>query len=95
MLPVGALPRVVRGPFGEKQPDLRFLSEFRTRVFLRIPFPPGVGPSLTLLFLTTLCGLRVSSSQLCRATAELEPYFNSLRNRPLGAQPYLVLDAPV
>jgi transposase-like protein len=37
--------------------------------------------------------LRVSSSQVSRATAELEPHFNSWRNRPLGAQPYLVLDA--
>lgn len=43
--------------------------------------------------LSTLCGLRVSSSQVSRATAELEPQFDSWRNRPLGAQPYLVLDA--
>jgi putative transposase len=42
---------------------------------------------------STLCGLRVSSSQVSRATAEPEPQFNSWRNRPLGAQPYLVLDA--
>jgi transposase-like protein len=43
--------------------------------------------------LQTLCGLHVSSSQVSRATAELEPQFNAWRNRPLGAQPYLILDA--
>jgi putative transposase len=43
--------------------------------------------------LFTLCGLHVSSSQVSRATAELEPHFHAWRNRPLGAQPYLVLDA--
>ncbi len=43
--------------------------------------------------LLTLCGMRVSSSQVSRATAELEPQFEAWRNRPLGAQPYLLLDA--
>jgi transposase-like protein len=35
--------------------------------------------------LSSLCGLRVSSSQVSRATAELEPQFVSWRNRPLVA----------
>jgi putative transposase len=43
--------------------------------------------------LSTLCGLRVSISRVSRATAELERRFNSWRNRLLGADPYLVLDA--
>ncbi len=40
-----------------------------------------------------LCGLHVSSSQVSRAVAELDPLFDSWRNRPLGAHPYLILDA--
>jgi hypothetical protein len=35
---------------GKKEPDLQSFSGFRTRFFLRIPFPPGLGPGLTPLF---------------------------------------------
>ena len=43
--------------------------------------------------LFTLCGLRVFSSSFSRVTAELEPQFEAWRNPPLGAQPYLLLNA--
>jgi transposase-like protein len=43
--------------------------------------------------LSSLCGLQVSSAQVSRAIQDLDPQFEAWRNRPLGAFPYLVLDA--
>ena len=40
-----------------------------------------------------LCGLEVSSSQVSRAAALLDEELEAWRNRPLGATPYLILDA--
>jgi putative transposase len=37
--------------------------------------------------------LHVSRSRVSRAVAELDPLFDSRHNRPLGAHPYLILDA--
>lgn len=43
--------------------------------------------------LQALCGLRVSSSQVSRAVAELDPQFHAWKNRPIGAHPYVLFDA--
>ncbi len=40
-----------------------------------------------------LCGLEVSSSQVSRVSALLDEELEKFRNRPLGAYPYLILDA--
>jgi len=40
-----------------------------------------------------MCGLEISSSQVSQATAKLDAQFESWRQRPLGACPYLVVDA--
>jgi len=40
-----------------------------------------------------LCGFDVSSSQVSRATAELDTELEAWRNRQLGETPYLILDA--
>jgi len=40
-----------------------------------------------------LCGLEVSSSEVSRATKELDEQLTAWRNRPLGAYPYIYLDA--
>jgi len=40
-----------------------------------------------------LCGLDVTSSQVSRATAELDEQLEAWRSRPLGETPYVVLDA--
>lgn len=40
-----------------------------------------------------LCGLDVTSSQVSRATAELDEVLETWRRRPLGETPYVILDA--
>ena len=40
-----------------------------------------------------LCGLEITSSQVSRATAELDAQIEGWRNRELGEAPYLVIDA--
>lgn len=40
-----------------------------------------------------LCGLEVSSTQVSRLSAELDGELDAFRNRPLGAYPYVFLDA--
>ena len=40
-----------------------------------------------------LCGFEVSSSQVSRATSELDEHFKQWRERPLGPVSYLQLDA--
>jgi putative transposase len=40
-----------------------------------------------------LCGFEVTSSQVSRATAELDGHFKQWRERPLGPMPYLQVDA--
>ncbi len=40
-----------------------------------------------------LCGFEVSSSQVSRATAQLDEELSAWRERPLGETPYVILDA--
>src|ERR1044072_1936799 len=40
-----------------------------------------------------LCGFEVTSSQVSRATAELDEHFKQWRERPLGSMPYLQVEA--
>lgn len=40
-----------------------------------------------------LCGLEISSTQVCRLTKELDEQFEQFRNRPLGEVCYLIIDA--
>jgi transposase-like protein len=53
----------------------------------------GVSARKVTEVLQSLCGLRVSSSQVSRAVAELDPQFHAWKNRPIGAHPYLLFDA--
>jgi len=53
----------------------------------------GVSTRKVTEVLQALCGLRVSSSQVSRAVAELDPQFQAWKNRPIGAHPYVLFDA--
>lgn len=53
----------------------------------------GVSTRKTSAILEKMCGLEISSSQVSQATAKLDAQFESWRQRPLGACPYLVVDA--
>jgi transposase-like protein len=53
----------------------------------------GVSTRKVTKVLEELCGTHITSAQVSRATAELDPELQAWRNRPLDETPYLVLDA--
>lgn len=53
----------------------------------------GVSTRKVTAVLEALCGLEVTSSQVSRATAELDQELAKWRNRPLGSFAYLIVDA--
>ncbi len=53
----------------------------------------GVSTRKVTAVLEELCGLEVTSSQVSRATAELDQELEKWRNRPLGSFAYLIVDA--
>lgn len=53
----------------------------------------GVSTRKVVEITEQLCGLDVTSSQVSRATAELDEQLESWRRRELGETPYLILDA--
>ncbi len=53
----------------------------------------GVSTRKVTAVMEKLCGLEVTSTQVSRATAELDEQLQAWRNRPLGEVVYLILDA--
>jgi transposase-like protein len=53
----------------------------------------GVSTRKVTTVLEALCGLEVTSSQVSRATAELDQELEKWRHRPLGSFAYLIVDA--
>jgi putative transposase len=53
----------------------------------------GVSPSKVTKITEQLCGSKISSSDVSRATALLDEDLAKLRTRPLGQVKYLILDA--
>jgi transposase-like protein len=53
----------------------------------------GVSTRKVTAILEKLCGLEITSSQVSRATAELDAILQQWRQRPLGLMRYLILDA--
>ena len=53
----------------------------------------GVSTRKVTAVLEALCGLEVTSSQVSRATAELDQELEKWRHRPLGSFAYLIVDA--
>jgi transposase-like protein len=53
----------------------------------------GVSTRKVAAITEQLCGFAVSSSQVSRATAQLDEYFKQWRERPLREIVYLQLDA--
>lgn len=53
----------------------------------------GVSTRRVSKILEKLCGTHITSTQVSRATAELDEELQAWRNRPLEETPYLVLDA--
>jgi len=53
----------------------------------------GVSTRRVTTVLEALCGLEVTSTQVSRATAELDPMLEAWRNRPISPTAHLILDA--
>ena len=53
----------------------------------------GVSTRKVTAVLEKMCGLQITSSQVSRATAELDVILKQWRERPLGLMRYLILDA--
>lgn len=53
----------------------------------------GVSTRRVTTVLETLCGLEVTSTQVSRATTELDPMLEAWRNRPIPPIAHLILDA--
>lgn len=53
----------------------------------------GVSTRRVTSILEALCGLEVTSTQVSRATAELDPMLEAWRNRPIPSIAHLILDA--
>jgi transposase-like protein len=68
-------------------------SERALKLALAEMYLQGVSTRKVTRVMQELCGLDVSSSQVSRATAMLDEELSSWRTRPIGAVPYLVLDA--
>ena len=68
-------------------------SERALRLALAEMYVQGVSTRKVAAITEQLCGTGVTSMQVSRAAAELDETLEAWRTRPLGACPYLVLDA--
>ena len=76
-------------------PALEWNSRTRKALLLAMAemYIQGVSTRKVTEVLQALCGLRVSSSQVSRAVAELEPQFHAWKNSPVGVHAYVLFDA--
>jgi putative transposase len=88
-----AIPQVREGQFypGALEKGLR--SERALMLTLAEMYVQGVSTRKVARITEQLCGHEVSSTQVSRATAELDQTLQAWRERPLGECPYLYLDA--
>jgi putative transposase len=87
------IPQVRHGDFYPQALTKGLRSERALTLALAEMYVQGVSTRRVAAILQTLCGLEVSSSQVSRATAELDEVLGAWRERALGPCPYLLLDA--
>jgi len=68
-------------------------SERALKLALADMYVQGVSTRKVAKITESLCGFEVSSSEVSRASKELDTQLDSWRSRPLGAYPYVYLDA--
>jgi transposase-like protein len=88
-----AVPQVREGGFYPQALEKGMRSERALRLSLAEMYVSGTSTRKVKQITEQLCGTEVSSSQVSRATALLDPVLETWRQRPLGQTPYLVLDA--
>ena len=88
-----AVPQVRDGSFYPQGLEKGLRSERALTLTLAEMYVTGVSTRKVARITEQLCGYAVSSTEVSRATAQLDPILESWRNRPLGLIPYLFLDA--
>ena len=87
------VPQVREGGFYPQSLDKGVRSERALKLALAEMYVQGVSTRKVAAITEQLCGFEVSSAQVSRATAELDAVLEAWRTRPLGAYPYVYLDA--
>lgn len=88
-----AVPQVRDGSFYPSALERGLRSERALTLALAEMYVQGVSTRRVAAITEQLCGVELSSSQVSRATAQLDPILERWRTRPLGEMPYLYLDA--
>jgi len=88
-----AVPQVREGGFYPQSLDKGLRSERALKLALAEMYVTGVSTRKIARVTQELCGFEVSSSEVSRCAAELDDELAAWRERPLGAYPYVVLDA--
>jgi transposase-like protein len=88
-----AVPQVRDGNFYPQALEKGLRSERALTLTLAEMYVTGVSTRKVARITEQLCGYAVSSTQVSRATAQLDPILEGWRNRSLGLTPYLFVDA--
>lgn len=88
-----AVPQVREGGFYPAALDRGLRSERALKLALAEMYVSGVSTRKVARVTEQLCGFEVSSTEVSRCAAALDEELSSWRERPLGAYPYVVLDA--
>jgi putative transposase len=87
------IPQVRQGDFYPQALARGTRSERALKLALAEMYVQGVSTRKVKAITEQLCGFEVSSSQVARATAELDEHFKQWRERPLGEMVYVQFDA--
>lgn len=88
-----AIPQVRDSGFYPSSLEKGIRSERALKQALAEMYVQGVSTRKVAQITEQLCGFEVTSSQVSRAAQELDSVLEQWRNRPLGAYPYVYLDA--
>lgn len=87
------IPQTRDSKFYPKSLQRGLRSERALKLALAEMYVQGVSTRKVTKITEELCGLEISSSEVSRATKELDNQLTAWRNRKLGAYPYIYLDA--
>lgn len=88
-----SVPQVREGGFYPQSLEKGLRSERALKLALAQMYVEGVSTRKVARITEELCGFEVTSSQVSRCAALLDEELSAWRERPLGAYPYVVLDA--
>lgn len=89
------IPQVRQGDFYPQALERGTRAERAVKLALAEMYVQGVSTRKVKAITEQLCGFEVSSSQVSRATAELDEHFKQWRKRPLGEMAYVLIRCPL